>query len=55
MTDASSNEGDEEKEAAILTMKEKVANHLSENNIDMTNESKENARDEAFKHIKPTN
>ena len=53
-TDASSNDG-EEQEVAPQTMKERVEALLKENNIDMSNELKENVRDEAFKHVKPQN
>jgi hypothetical protein len=36
-------------------MKERIDELLKEQGIDMSNESKENARDEAFKHVKPQN
>jgi len=53
-TDASSNDGDEV-DAPPLTMKDRIDELLKEQGIDMSNESKENARDETFKHVKPQN
>ena len=36
-------------------MKERVENLLKANDIDMSSETKLNARDETFKHVKPIN
>jgi hypothetical protein len=51
-TDTSDNEEDIDEEAN-LTFKERVDNLLKVHGIDMSNETKENARDDAFKHVKP--
>jgi hypothetical protein len=51
-TDTSDNENDEDAEP-ILTFKERVDNILKVHGIDMSNETKENARDDTFKHVKP--
>ena len=51
-TDTSDNEMDEDVEPN-LSFKERVDNLLKVHGIDMSNETKENARDDTFKHVKP--